>query len=159
MQHRRIRNVSLYFLQYCTVLGCCRKASCEQLPSTGLLVVNGYVYAPYSVPLARGHPLKDHLSWVPVVVSQMRLTCLQIFLWEKHSALTYAHMYVYICTYMYVLNFFTAASLKEIQAKLQAASEKSGGQESRLDQEENVSISGSSARLMIMKKLSRKSEV
>jgi poly(U)-binding-splicing factor PUF60 len=52
----------------------------------------------------------------------------------------------------------TQSSLKEIQAKLQAASEKSGGQESRLDQEENVSISGSSARLMIMKKLSRKSE-
>ena len=49
----------------------------------------------------------------------------------------------------------------EIQAKLQQANEgKSVTMDvSSLQQEENVSISGSNARLMIMKKLSRKSEV
>ena len=49
-----------------------------------------------------------------------------------------------------------------IQAKLhQANEEKAPGQQdvATLQQEENVSISGSNARLMIMKKLSRKSEV
>ena len=48
-----------------------------------------------------------------------------------------------------------------IQAKLQQANEeKTPGQDvATLQQEENVSISGSNARLMIMKKLSRKSEV
>lgn len=54
-----------------------------------------------------------------------------------------------------------AKSLDAIQAKLQHANEEKGaGQEvTTLQQEENVSISGSNARLMIMKKLSRKSEV
>ena len=56
-----------------------------------------------------------------------------------------------------------AKSLDVIQAKLQQAQEekqKQTGQEvTTLQQEENVSISGSNARLMIMKKLSRKSEV
>ena len=49
-----------------------------------------------------------------------------------------------------------------LQAKLHAANEEKGatGQEmTTLQQEENVSISGSNARLMIMKKLSRKAEV
>ena len=54
-------------------------------------------------------------------------------------------------------------SLDAIHAKLQQAQEdkqKQTGQElTTLQQEENVSISGSNARLMIMKKLSRKSEV
>lgn len=49
-------------------------------------------------------------------------------------------------------------NLAQLQAKLQAANEKGGGQEAKLEQEENVSISGSSARLMIMQKLSRKNE-
>lgn len=51
-------------------------------------------------------------------------------------------------------------NLDAIQAKLQAAQEeKQTGQEvTTLQQEESVSISGSNARLMIMKKLSRKSE-
>ena len=56
-----------------------------------------------------------------------------------------------------------AKNLDAIQAKLQQAQEekqKHTGQEvTTLQQEENVSISGSNARLMIMKKLSRKSEV
>ena len=52
-----------------------------------------------------------------------------------------------------------SANLAQLQAKLQAANEKGGGQEAKLEQEENVSISGSSARLMIMQKLSRKNEV
>ena len=55
-----------------------------------------------------------------------------------------------------------AKNLDAIQAKLQMAQEekqKHTGQEvTTLQQEENVSISGSNARLMIMKKLSRKSE-
>ena len=53
-------------------------------------------------------------------------------------------------------------NIDEIQAKLQQANEeKVPGQQdvSTLQQEENVSISGSNARLMIMKKLSRKAEV
>ena len=54
-----------------------------------------------------------------------------------------------------------AKSLDAIQAKLQQANEeKATAQEiTTLQQEESVSISGSNARLMIMKKLSRKSEV
>ena len=50
---------------------------------------------------------------------------------------------------------------ESLQAKLnQANEERSSSQDvSSLQQEENVSISGSNARLMIMKKLSRKSEV
>jgi poly(U)-binding-splicing factor PUF60 len=53
-----------------------------------------------------------------------------------------------------------AKNIDAIQAKLQQANEEKGaGQEvTTLQQEENVSISGSNARLMIMKKLSRKSE-
>lgn len=53
-------------------------------------------------------------------------------------------------------------NIEVIQAKLQQANEeKAPGQQdvATLQQEENVSISGSNARLMIMKKLSRKSEV
>ena len=52
-------------------------------------------------------------------------------------------------------------SIDAIQAKLQHANEEKGvGQEiTTLQQEESVSISGSNARLMVMKKLSRKSEV
>ena len=54
-----------------------------------------------------------------------------------------------------------AMNIDAIQAKLQQANEEKGsGQEvTTLQQEESVSISGSNARLMIMKKLSRKSEV
>ena len=55
----------------------------------------------------------------------------------------------------------TNQNIGVIQAKLQQAKEeKTQGQDvATLQQEENVSISGSNARLMIMKKLSRKSEV
>ena len=55
----------------------------------------------------------------------------------------------------------TNQNIGAIQAKLQQAKEeKAQGQDvATLQQEENVSISGSNARLMIMKKLSRKSEV
>lgn len=51
-------------------------------------------------------------------------------------------------------------SLDEIQAKLQAANEEKGMSQdvSSLQQEESVSISGGNARLMLMKKLSRKVE-
>ena len=53
------------------------------------------------------------------------------------------------------------SSLAEIQAKLQQSNEEKGfGNEiTTLQQEEEVSISGSNARLMVMQKLSRKSEV
>ena len=53
-------------------------------------------------------------------------------------------------------------NIDNLQAKLQQANdEKAPGQQdvATLQQEENVSISGSNARLMIMKKLSRKTEV
>lgn len=53
-------------------------------------------------------------------------------------------------------------SLAEIQAKLKAANDEKGpamSEVTTLQQEEEVSISGSNARLMIMQKLSRKSEV
>ena len=52
------------------------------------------------------------------------------------------------------------SSLAEIQAKLQQSNEEKGfGNEiTTLQQEEEVSISGSNARLMVMQKLSRKSE-
>ena len=52
--------------------------------------------------------------------------------------------------------------LGDIQAKLAAANEEregAGQDVSTLQQEENMAISGSNARLMIMKKLSRKQEV
>ena len=52
------------------------------------------------------------------------------------------------------------ASIAQLQAKLDSANEKSGAnQEAKLEREENVSISGSNARLMIMQKLSRKTDV
>ena len=53
------------------------------------------------------------------------------------------------------------AVISKIQEKLLTMNEEKGGQAdvATLQQEENVSISGSNARLMIMKKLSRKSEV
>ena len=53
------------------------------------------------------------------------------------------------------------SSLAEIQAKLQQSNEEKGfGNEiTTLQQEEEVSISGRNARLMVMQKLSRKSEV
>ena len=52
-------------------------------------------------------------------------------------------------------------NLVDIQAKLAAVNEEKMKCEdvTTLQQEENVSISGSNARLMIMKKLSRKQEV
>lgn len=53
-------------------------------------------------------------------------------------------------------------SLAEIQARLQAANEERGANQTEvttLQQEEEVSISGSNARLMVMQKLSRKSLV
>ena len=54
------------------------------------------------------------------------------------------------------------SSLAELQAKLQQANEHNetpGTEMTTLQQEEEVSISGSNARLMVMQKLSRKSEV
>ena len=53
------------------------------------------------------------------------------------------------------------AVISKIQEKLLTMNEEKGGQTdvATLQQEENVSISGSNARLMIMKKLSRKTEV
>ena len=55
----------------------------------------------------------------------------------------------------------TPNNLVDIQAKLAAVNEEKMKAEDvmTLQQEENVSISGSNARLMIMKKLSRKQEV
>ena len=55
----------------------------------------------------------------------------------------------------------TPNNLVDIQAKLAAVNEEKmrGEDVTTLQQEENVSISGSNARLMIMKKLSRKQEV
>lgn len=55
----------------------------------------------------------------------------------------------------------SAGVITKIQEKLQAVNEERGTQQdvATLQQEENVSISGSNARLMVMKKLSRKSEV
>lgn len=53
-------------------------------------------------------------------------------------------------------------SLAEIQARLQAANEERGANQTEvttLQQEEEVSISGSNARLMVMQKLSRKTAV
>lgn len=53
-------------------------------------------------------------------------------------------------------------SLAEIQARLQAANEEKGLNQpevTTLQQEEEVFISGSNARLMVMQNLSRKSEV
>ena len=55
-----------------------------------------------------------------------------------------------------------SSSLADIQAKLHQANEEkgaSGNDMTTLQQEEEVSISGSNARLMVMQKLSRKSEV
>ena len=54
------------------------------------------------------------------------------------------------------------ASLADIQAKLHQANEQkdvSGNEMTTLQQEEEVSISGSNARLMVMQKLSRKTDV
>ncbi len=54
------------------------------------------------------------------------------------------------------------SSLADIQAKLHQANEQkdvSGNEMTTLQQEEEVSISGSNARLMVMQKLSRKTDV
>ena len=55
-----------------------------------------------------------------------------------------------------------SSSLADIQAKLHQANEEkgaSGNDMTTLQQEEEMSISGSNARLMVMQKLSRKPEV
>ena len=51
--------------------------------------------------------------------------------------------------------------LADIQAKLQTANDEkmSSGEVTTLQQEEDVSISGSNARFMVMQRLSRKTEV
>jgi len=51
------------------------------------------------------------------------------------------------------------SSLSEVKAKLKAANEEKPPEMVSLQQEENVSISGSNARLMVMQRLTRKNEV
>ena len=79
------------------------------------------------------------------VCTCMQLDCLFIFTFLLHLAPPSSNQ-----------------NIDNLQAKLQQANdEKAPGQQdvATLQQEENVSISGSNARLMIMKKLSRKAEV
>ena len=96
----------------------------------------------------------------------MSLNCVVLYLEGVLKFVYHVHVYN-ICTFtqscgvLYIGAGVDVKNLDAIQAKLQQANEEKATslEVTTLQQEESVSISGSNARLMIMKKLSRKSEV
>lgn len=94
-----------------------------------------------------------HLQWSPKYLCQS---------WLPSPSVRCVWTIVILLFLLFLAPPTSNQNIDVIQAKLQQANEeKAPGQQdvSTLQQEENVSISGSNARLMIMKKLSRKSEV
>jgi len=110
-------------------------------------------------------------------------TCLVVInVCTLHARTTHTHAHTQLLKFLYYISVHNAAaspapsankaeksssssssdkksSLSDVKAKLKAANEEKPPEMVSLQQEENVSISGSNARLMVMQRLTRKNEV